>query len=111
MVLASGLTDDDRVAEEPTRCAWRSALALAAGVPWRGAAAASAAADVAEELGLAPADAAAACAAAWLVGVDAAAVRAVRELADVAPALERWRWGEPEDGPVERVLARLPLAS
>ena len=53
----------------------------------------------------------AARAAAWLVSVDGDAVRAVRELADVAPALERWRRGDPQDGPIERVLARLPLAS
>ena len=112
VVLATGLTDADRVAEEPTPLRLARALALAAGVPQeQGAAAASTAADVAEELGLAPGDAVAACAAAWLVSVDGDAVRAVRELADVAPALERWRRGEPENGPVERVLARLPLAS
>ncbi len=112
VVLATGLTDADRVAEEPTPLRLARALALAAGVPQeQGAAAASTAADVAEELGLAPGDAVAACAAAWLVSVDGDAVRAVRELADVAPALERWRKGEPENGPVERVLARLPLAS
>ena len=90
-----GLTDADRVAEEPAPLRLARALALAAGVPLeQGAAAASTAADVAEELGLAPGDAVAACAAAWLVSVDGDAVRAVRELADVAPALERWRRAE-----------------
>ena len=107
----SGLTDDDRVAEEPTPLRLARALALAAGVPWPGRGDGRDRGRRGGGAGPGPADAAAARAAAWLVCVDGDAVRAVRELADVAPALERWRRGEPEDGPIERVLARLPLAS
>jgi diguanylate cyclase (GGDEF)-like protein len=111
VVLASALTAEDLVAEEPAPIRLARALALAAGAAGEGAGAAEAAAAVAEEEGLGAADALSARAAAWLVGVDPAAARAVRELADLAPALEAWRAGDagPDAPPVVRVLARVAL--
>jgi hypothetical protein len=101
------------VAEDPAPIRLARALALAAGAAAQGAAAEAAAVVIATELGLGAADVVATRAAAWLLGVDPDAVRAVRELADLAPALERWRaGGAGADAPaVARVLARLSAAA
>jgi diguanylate cyclase (GGDEF)-like protein len=112
VVLAHELTEDDRVAEDPAPVRLARALALAAGCDVACRQRERSAARIAEELGLAPAESIAAQAASWLVGVDPAAVAAVRELAEIGPGIEAWRAGEEgADAPaVARVLGLLGMA-